>query len=75
MEDEGLMAFTSEGIREVTSSLRCLYGVGSVRQIESEWLAQMPAGALMGQAAEAVADEATRMLRTMPPEVDATRRE
>ncbi|NLD53497.1 MAG: NAD(P)H-hydrate dehydratase [Burkholderiaceae bacterium] len=48
--------------------LRGLFAVDSVRRIESAWLAQVPRGELMRRAATAVADQATRMLRQMPPE-------
>jgi len=45
-----------------------LYGVASIRRIEAAWLAQSAPGSLMARAAAAVADEATRMLRRLPPE-------
>jgi NAD(P)H-hydrate repair Nnr-like enzyme with NAD(P)H-hydrate epimerase domain len=49
-------------------SLRGLYGVASVRRIEMAWLQQTGPGLLMARAAEAVAEQATRMLRRLPPD-------
>ena len=49
-------------------SLRGLYGVASVRRIELAWLQQTGPGLLMARAAEAVAEQATRMLRRLPPD-------
>ena len=49
-------------------SLRGLYSVASVRRIEMAWLQQTGPGVLMARAAEAVAEQAQRMLRRMPPD-------
>jgi ADP-dependent NAD(P)H-hydrate dehydratase / NAD(P)H-hydrate epimerase len=49
------------------TGLKGLYSVASVRSIEAEWLSRSAPGALMARAAAAVADQATRMLRRMPP--------
>jgi hydroxyethylthiazole kinase-like uncharacterized protein yjeF len=49
-------------------ALHGLYSVASIRRIESAWLQQTPDGTLMGWAAAAVAEQATRMLRRMPPD-------
>ncbi len=48
--------------------LRGLFGVETIRRIESAWLDQVPRGELMRRAATAVADQATRMLRRLPPD-------
>ena len=49
-------------------SLRGLYSVPSIRRIEMAWLQQTAPGVLMARAAEAVAEQATRMLRRLPPD-------
>jgi hydroxyethylthiazole kinase-like uncharacterized protein yjeF len=48
--------------------IRGLFGVEAVRRIEAAWLAQVPRGELMRRAGLAVADQATRMLRRLPPD-------
>ena len=48
--------------------LRGLFTVDTTRRIESAWLALVPRGEMMRRAATAVADQATRMLRRMPPD-------
>jgi hydroxyethylthiazole kinase-like uncharacterized protein yjeF len=45
-----------------------LFAVATLRRIESAWLAGVPPGTLMSRAAGAVAGQATRMLRRMPPD-------
>jgi hydroxyethylthiazole kinase-like uncharacterized protein yjeF len=49
-------------------SLRGLYSVPSIRRIEMAWLQQTAPGVLMARAAAAVAEQATRMLRRLPPD-------
>src|SRR5690606_38236725 len=52
----------------IAGMLRGLFAVDTLRRIESAWLAQVPRGELMRRAGTAVAEQATRMLRRMPPE-------
>ena len=50
------------------STMKGLYAMATIRRIESAWLEQTAPGELMGRAARAVADQATRMLRAMHPD-------
>ena len=49
-----------------TPQVPSLLKVASIRALEERWLASLPAGELMRRAAIALADEADRLLRTLP---------
>lgn len=52
---------------EIESSSRGFCTIARIRRVEREALARLPAGTLMARAAAAVAHEAERILRGMPP--------